>query len=55
MSAVPKTIVVSPAYAGDLELVRRALTHDGEAFRLIMQTHNRGLYRRRLCNLSRRP
>jgi RNA polymerase sigma-70 factor (ECF subfamily) len=45
MSAVPKTTVVSPVYNGDLELVRRALARDGDAFRLIMQTHNRRLYR----------
>ena len=30
---------------GEAELVRRALARDGEAFRVIMQRHNRRLYR----------
>jgi RNA polymerase sigma-70 factor, ECF subfamily len=33
------------AHTGDIDLVRRALTHDVDAFRTIMQTHNRRLYR----------
>ena len=33
------------APAGDIDLVRRALTRDADAFRTIMQTHNRRLYR----------
>jgi RNA polymerase sigma-70 factor (ECF subfamily) len=32
------------AHAGDIDLVRRALTRDADAFRTIMQTHNRRLY-----------
>jgi len=35
-------IVVAP---GDLELVRRAVAKDGQAFRVIMTTHNQRLYR----------
>src|SRR5690348_2202686 len=34
-----------PAELNDAELVRRALTADPEAFRAIMQRHNRRLYR----------
>jgi RNA polymerase sigma-70 factor (ECF subfamily) len=33
------------AAAGDMELVRRALARDGDAFRTIMKTHNQRLYR----------
>ena len=33
------------ALARDAELARRALARDGDAFRTIMQTHNRKLYR----------
>jgi RNA polymerase sigma-70 factor (ECF subfamily) len=32
-------------HSGDLDLVRRALTRDANAFRTIMQTHNLRLYR----------
>ena len=35
----------APAVTDDAELVRRALTRDGGAFRAIMQRHNRRLYR----------
>ncbi len=45
MSAVLNRTVTTAIHIGDLELARRALGRDGEAFRLIMQTHNRRLYR----------
>ena len=34
-----------PGASAELDLVRRALARDGNAFRAIMQTHNRRLYR----------
>ena len=35
----------APKAANEAEQVRRALTRDGAAFRVIMQSHNRRLYR----------
>jgi RNA polymerase sigma-70 factor, ECF subfamily len=35
----------APAVSGDADLVRRALARDEDAFRAIMQKHNRRLYR----------
>ncbi len=40
-----RTIEVDSGRASDAELVRRSLARDGSAFRTIMQTHNRRLYR----------
>ncbi|WP_271899322.1 RNA polymerase sigma factor [Candidatus Phyllobacterium onerii] len=45
MSAVLNKTVITAIHIEDLELARRAMAQDGEAFRLIMQTHNRGLFR----------
>ena len=45
MSAVLNKTVITAIHIEDLELARRAMARDGEAFRLIMQTHNRGLFR----------
>ena len=40
-----RTKPAAPAIVDDAELVRRALARDGDAFRTIMQRHNRRLYR----------
>ena len=41
----PRARQAAPANLDDAELVRRALAHDADAFRTIMQRHNRRLYR----------
>ena len=43
MRSAPAPHVAGPS--GDAELVRRALTRDGTAFRTIVERHNRRLYR----------
>ncbi len=45
MRATPTNECDFQDQSGDVQLVRRALAHDGEAFRAIMRTHNRRLYR----------
>ena len=41
----PRARQAAPANLDDAELVRRALASDADAFRTIMQRHNRRLYR----------
>ena len=41
----PRAKRAAPAVLDDAELVRRALARDPDAFRTIMQRHNRRLYR----------
>ncbi|MEK1886440.1 MAG: RNA polymerase sigma factor [Phyllobacterium sp.] len=45
MPAISTKECTLPARVGDLQLVRHALTRDGDAFRAIMRAHNRQLYR----------
>ncbi|ATU95678.1 RNA polymerase sigma factor [Phyllobacterium zundukense] len=45
MSAVLPKIGISPDWSGDMDIVRRALARDADAFRTIMEIHNRRLYR----------
>lgn len=38
-------LTIMPAASGEMQLVRRALAREGNAFRTIMKTHNQRLYR----------
>ncbi|MER9630271.1 MULTISPECIES: RNA polymerase sigma factor [unclassified Mesorhizobium] len=42
---MPAALTATPAASGDMQLVGRALAHDGDAFRTIIKTHNQRLYR----------
>ena len=43
MPAVP--LALPDVLSGDMQLVRRALAREGDAFRAIIKTHNQRLYR----------
>ena len=45
MSAISTSKSTASDQSGDFDLVRRAQTHDADAFRTIVRTHNRRLYR----------
>ncbi|TJW17436.1 MAG: RNA polymerase sigma factor [Mesorhizobium sp.] len=42
---VTSAVLTAAAASGDMQLVRRALARDGDAFRTIIKTHNQRLYR----------
>ncbi|TJW38717.1 MAG: RNA polymerase sigma factor [Mesorhizobium sp.] len=42
---VTSAVLTAAAAPGDMQLVRRALARDGDAFRTIIKTHNQRLYR----------
>ncbi|QPC93811.1 RNA polymerase sigma factor [Mesorhizobium sp. INR15] len=42
---MPAVLTAAPVLADEMQLVRRALAHDGDAFRAIMKAHNQRLYR----------
>ncbi len=42
---MPAVLTTEPSASADMQLVRRALTRDGDAFRTIIKTHNQRLYR----------
>ncbi|UVK37601.1 RNA polymerase sigma factor [Mesorhizobium sp. AR10] len=42
---MPAVLTAMPLATGDMQLVRRALAREGNAFRTIMETHNQRLYR----------
>ena len=42
---MPAVLTVMPAASSEMQLVRRALAREGNAFRTIMKTHNQRLYR----------
>ncbi|MEO5760572.1 MAG: RNA polymerase sigma factor [Mesorhizobium sp.] len=42
---MPAVSTAMPVLAGEMQLVRRALARDGDAFRAIMKAHNQRLYR----------
>ena len=42
---MPAVLTAEPSASADMQLVRRALTRDGDAFRTIIKTHNQRLYR----------